>query len=124
MGVDRMDYTKGIPERFRAVDRFLRPLSRVAGRFVLLQMGAPSRTEIREYRELNEEVDGLAAQINARHGTDAWQPIRLLRAHHGVGGHLRRISRGRTCCVVSSLHDGMNLVAKEFVAARDDRRAC
>jgi trehalose 6-phosphate synthase len=121
LGVDRMDYTKGIPERFRAVDRFLIRYPEWRERFVFLQMGAPSRTEICEYRELNEEVDRLVTDINARHGTGAWRPIRLLRAHHGAEAIFAGY-RAANVCVVSSLHDGMNLVAKEFVAARDDRQ--
>lgn len=120
LGVDRMDYTKGIPERLRAVDRFLERYPVWRHRFVFLQMGAPSRTEIREYRELNAEVDGLAAHINAKYGTDSWRPICLARAHHPVEDIFAGY-RAATVCVVSSLHDGMNLVAKEFVAARDDR---
>lgn len=120
VGVDRMDYTKGIPERLRAVDRFLERYPVWRNRFVFLQMGAPSRTEIREYRELNEEIDGLAAFINAKHGAGTWMPIRILRAHHGIED-IFAAYRAAHVCVVSSLHDGMNLVAKEFVAARDDR---
>ena len=90
-------------------------------RFVFLQMGAPSRVEIVEYKDLNDEVDELAAQINAKHGTDDWKPIVLARAHHGVEDIFAGY-RAANVCVVSSLHDGMNLVAKEFVAARDDRQ--
>jgi trehalose 6-phosphate synthase len=119
VGVDRLDYTKGIPERFRAVDRFLERYPVWRRRFVFLQMGAPSRTEINEYRDLNDEIEELAAQINARHGTDDWKPICLARAHHGVEDVFAGY-RAANVCVVSSLHDGMNLVAKEFVAARDD----
>jgi trehalose 6-phosphate synthase len=121
LGVDRMDYTKGIPERLRAVDRFLERYPVWRKRFVFLQMGAPSRTEIPEYRELNEEIDGLTAQINAKHGAGDWAPIRILRAHHRVE-EIFAGYRAANVCVVSSLHDGMNLVAKEFVAARDDRQ--
>ena len=121
IGVDRMDYTKGIPERLRAVDRFLERYPEWRKRFVFLQMGAPSRTEINEYQDLNKEVDELAAQINATHGADDWKPIVLARAHHGVE-EIFAGYRAASVCVVSSLHDGMNLVAKEFVAARDDRR--
>ena len=121
VGVDRMDYTKGIPERLRAVDRFLERYPVWRKRFVLLQMGAPSRTEIAEYKELNDEVDALAAEINAKHGADDWKPIMLARAHHGVEDIFAGY-RAANVCVVSSLHDGMNLVAKEFVAARDDRQ--
>jgi trehalose 6-phosphate synthase len=119
IGVDRMDYTKGIPERFRAVDRFLESYPVWRNRFVFLQMGAPSRTEIREYRDLNAEIDELAQQINDKHGTDEWKPICIARAHHGTE-EVFAAYRTADVCVVSSLHDGMNLVAKEFVAARDD----
>jgi trehalose 6-phosphate synthase len=84
-------------------------------------MGAPSRTEIREYRELNEEIDGLAAHINAKYRSGDWTPVRILRAHHGAEDVFAGY-RAASVCVVSSLHDGMNLVAKEFVAARDDRQ--
>jgi trehalose 6-phosphate synthase len=121
IGVDRMDYTKGIPERLRAVDRFLERYPVWRDRFVFLQMGAPSRTEIDEYRALNEEVDTLAQQINARHATGEWKPIVLARRHHGVEDIFAGY-RAADVCIVSSLHDGMNLVAKEFVAARADRR--
>ena len=95
VGVDRMDYTKGIPERLRAVDRFLERYPVWRQRFVFLQMGAPSRTEIIEYQDLNDEVDTLAADINARHGTR-----RLEADYHGARAprrrrHLRRLSRGQ-----------------------------
>jgi trehalose 6-phosphate synthase len=121
LGVDRMDYTKGIPERLRAVDRFLERYPVWRNRFVFLQMGAPSRIEIREYRDLNNEIDEIAAQINAKHGGRGWNPICLARAHHSVEDIFAGY-RAASVCVVSSLHDGMNLVAKEFVAARDDRQ--
>jgi trehalose 6-phosphate synthase len=121
IGVDRMDYTKGIPERLRAVDRFLERYPVWRECFVFLQMAAPSRTEISEYKDLNDEVETLAAQINLKHGNAGWKPIVLARAHHGVEDVFAGY-RAASVCVVSSLHDGMNLVAKEFVAARDDRR--
>jgi len=121
LGVDRMDYTKGIPERLRAVDRFLERYPEWLNRFVFLQMGAPSRVEIREYRELNDEVDALASHINDKYGTAEWKPVCMARAHHGVED-IFAAYRAANVCVVSSLHDGMNLVAKEFVAARDDRK--
>jgi trehalose 6-phosphate synthase len=121
VGVDRIDYTKGIPERLRAVNRFLERYPEWRNRFVFLQLGAPSRTQIREYRQLNEEIDGLAKHINGKHGTDDWNPVCLVRAHHGVEDVFAAY-RAAGVCVVSSLHDGMNLVAKEFVAARDDNQ--
>jgi trehalose 6-phosphate synthase len=121
IGVDRMDYTKGIPERLRAVDRFLDRYPAWHRKFVFLQMGAPSRIEISDYKALNDEVDSLAAAINMKHGAGDWKPIVVARAHHGVEDIFAGY-RAASVCVVSSLHDGMNLVAKEFVAARDDRQ--
>jgi len=121
LGVDRMDYTKGIPERLRAVDRFLERHPEWRKRFVFLQMGVPSRTEIREYRDLNTEVSDLAAHINAKQGANGWVPIHLALAHHDEEDIFAGYRAARVC-VVSSLHDGMNLVAKEFVAAREDHQ--
>ena len=121
IGVDRMDYTKGIPERLRAIDRFLERYPVWRQRFVFVQLGAPSRTQISEYKALNDEVDALAEEINARYGDGEWKPIILARAHHGAE-EIFAGYRAANVCVVSSLHDGMNLVAKEFVAARDDRQ--
>jgi trehalose 6-phosphate synthase len=119
VGVDRVDYIKGIPERFRAVDRLLTLHPQFKGRFHLLQVGAPSRTHIPTYRQLNDDLDALAEEINWRHGDESWRPILYLNEHydHDRVYPLYRIASG---CVVSSLHDGMNLVAKEFVAARTD----
>jgi trehalose 6-phosphate synthase len=121
VGVDRVDYTKGIPERFRAVDRLLTLHPEWRRKFCFVQVGAPSRTHIPTYRRLNEELDALVEEINWRHGNHSWQPIIYLNEHHTPEQVylLYRIAAG---CVVSSLHDGMNLVAKEFVAARSDLR--
>jgi len=121
VGVDRVDYTKGIPERLRAVDRLLRKHPEWKERFHFVQIGAPSRTHIPAYRELTEEVEKLAEQINWDHGTDAWKPVVFINEHYGPEDIfvLYRMAAG---CVVSSLHDGMNLVAKEFVTARGDDR--
>ncbi len=121
IGVDRIDYTKGIPQRLRAVDRLLETRPEWRHRFVFVQLGAPSRVEIREYRALNDEIDELAAQINARHGSGGWSPIRLVRGQH-TSDEVFAAYRAADVCIVSSLHDGMNIVAKEFVAARDDNR--
>jgi trehalose 6-phosphate synthase len=121
VGVDRVDYTKGIPERFRAVGRLLELHPDLAGSFTFVQVGAPSRVHIPAYRRLNEELSELADDINWRYGSDEWRPIVFLNEHYGPDQVylLDRISAG---CVVSSLHDGMNLVAKEFVASRTDGR--
>ena len=120
-GVDRLDYTKGIPERIQAVDRLLTLHPEHRGAFSFVQVAAPSRVHIPAYRRLAEEVDQLAESVNWRHGDDGWRPVILLREHFGPRDvdALYRIAAG---CVVSSLHDGMNLVAKEFAAARDDER--
>jgi trehalose 6-phosphate synthase len=121
VGVDRFDYTKGIEERLLAVERLLERFPRYVGRFTFVQLGAPSRTLIPEYRELNERVDALAARVNGRFARGAWRPIVVLRAHHEPPAVFRWM-RAADVCYVSSLHDGMNLVAKEFLAARDDER--
>ncbi|MBI1945095.1 MAG: trehalose-6-phosphate synthase [Deltaproteobacteria bacterium] len=119
VGVDRLDYTKGIEERFAAVDALLAGHDELRGRFVFVQLAAPSRTKIPRYHELNERVEEVARTINARWGQGDYQPIRLLHAHHEPAT-VFRYYRAAELCYVSSLHDGMNLVAKEFVAARDD----
>jgi trehalose 6-phosphate synthase len=119
VGVERADYTKGLPDRFRAIDRLLTLYPEHKGRFCLLQVGAPSRTSIPSYRNLNEELLALVDQINRKHGSGSWQPIRFITEHCGPC-QVHALYRMADACVVSSLHDGMNLVAKEFVAARTD----
>ncbi len=121
VGVDRVDYTKGIPERLRAVDRLLHKHPEHKGTFHFVQVGAPSRTHIPAYRDLTDEVNALAAAINEAHGTPDWKPVVFLNEHHGPED-IFALYRDSAGCVVSSLHDGMNLVAKEFVTARDDER--
>jgi trehalose 6-phosphate synthase len=121
IGADRVDYTKGIPERFAAVDRLLVLHPELKGTFTLVQIGAPSRVHIPAYRLLNEELDRLAEEINWRHGQGNWRPIAFVNEHYAQW-QLYALYRIADCCVVSSLHDGMNLVAKEFVGARDDLR--
>jgi trehalose 6-phosphate synthase len=119
VGVERVDYTKGIPDRFRAVDRLLRLHPEFKGRFCFVQVGAPSRTHIPTYRGLNEELHALVEEINWRHGDDAWKPIIYINEHYDMQ-RVHALYRMAAGCVVSSLHDGMNLVAKEFVASRTD----
>jgi trehalose 6-phosphate synthase len=121
VGVDRLDYTKGIEERLLAVERLLERFPHLRGKFTFAQLAAPSRTLIERYRALNESVEALASRINARFAEGTWRPIVLLRAHHEPPAIFRYL-RAADVCYVSSLHDGMNLVAKEFVAARDDER--
>jgi trehalose 6-phosphate synthase len=121
VGVDRLDYTKGIEERLLAVERLLERFPHHRGRFTFVQLAAPSRTLIERYRALGESVEAIAARVNARFASPGWQPIVLLRASHDSASVFRFL-RAADVCYVSSLHDGMNLVAKEFVAARDDER--
>ena len=119
VGVDRIDYTKGIPERFRAIERFFEKYPEYLGRFTFVELGAPSRTHIKKYRDLMTEIEEAVEKINWRFQTKTWRPIIFLKAHHThetIGPYYR----ASDLCMVTSLHDGMNLVAKEFVAARDD----
>ncbi len=117
VGVDRIDYTKGIPERFRAVGRFLEKHPEFRGRFTFVELGAPSRTHIPRYRDLLAELDAIADEINWKFETDSWKPIHFIVAHHDVSTVHAFLSMA-PMCIVSSLHDGMNLVAKEYVAAQ------
>lgn len=121
VGVDRLDYTKGIEERLLAVDALLAQSPEFRGRFVFVQLAAPSRTKIERYRELNERIEALADEINRKWGDGSYQPIVLKRSHHEPTTVFRYF-RAAELCYVSSLHDGMNLVAKEFVAAREDEQ--
>jgi trehalose 6-phosphate synthase len=121
IGVDRLDYTKGIEERLLAVEHALERHPELVGRFTFVQLAAPSRTTIEAYRLLNEAVEALAKKINDRFASGSYRPVILLREHHEPP-KVFRYYRAADVCYVSSLHDGMNLVAKEFVSARDDER--
>jgi trehalose 6-phosphate synthase len=121
VGVDRLDYTKGIEERLQAVERLLERFPHLRGRFTFVQLAAPSRTLIERYRALHQSVEALTARINQRFASGTYRPVVLLRANHEPSAVFRFL-RAADVCYVSSLHDGMNLVAKEFVAARDDER--
>ena len=114
-----MDYTKGIPERFRAIERFLEKYPDYRREFAFVQIGSPSRTHIRRYHELMEEVLQEAERINRRFQTGDWKPIVFLNRHHSHK-EIQPYYRTADFCLVTSLHDGMNLVAKEFVVSRDD----
>jgi alpha,alpha-trehalose-phosphate synthase [UDP-forming] len=119
VGVDRVDYTKGILERFLAVERFLERYPRYQGKLTFIQIGAPSRTHIRRYHEFMAEVEAEADRINWRFRTNGWKPIVFLKRHHSHE-EIGRFYRAADLCLVTSLHDGMNLVAKEFVSSRED----
>ncbi|MEW6665689.1 MAG: trehalose-6-phosphate synthase [Thermodesulfobacteriota bacterium] len=116
-GADRIDYTKGIPERLKGFDLMLRLHPELLGKVTFLQLAAPSRTHIQHYRDLDDQLTDLVDEINWRHQTEDWIPIRFLRAHHDYSAVIAAYGM---CDVllVTSLHDGMNLVAKEFVSAR------
>jgi trehalose-6-phosphate synthase len=117
--VDRVDYTKGILERFLAIERMLEKYPFYQEKFTFVQIGAPSRTHIKRYHDFLADVHAESERINWRFQTGKWKPIIFLNRQHS---HLEieRYYRTADVCLVTSLHDGMNLVAKEFVAARDD----
>ena len=117
VGVDRLDYTKGLAERFRAIDRLLEKYPQYRGRFTFVELGAPSRTHIRRYRDYIAEIEALADEINWKYKTDVWRPIRFLEAHHDAKT-VHAFLHMAPMCIVSSLHDGMNLVAKEYIEAQ------
>ena len=119
VGVDRLDYTKGIPERFRGIERFLDQYPSYREQFTFVQIGSPSRTEIQRYQDLTAEVTEEAERINRRFQTNEWKPIVFLNRQHSHQ-EILPYYRFANLCMVTPLHDGMNLVAKEFVAARDD----
>ena len=119
VGVDRLDYTKGIEERFRAIERLLEREPEWIGCFSFLQIASPSRTKIKRYDRLSPDLEQLAQRINTRFETADWRPI-ILRRQHTEPPDVFRLYRAADLCYVSSLHDGMNLVAKEYIAARDD----
>jgi len=121
VGVDRVDYTKGILERLRGIEHFLEIYPSYQQRFTLVQIGAPSRTKIDRYQYLLDELAAEADRINARFQAGRWMPIVLLTKHHSHQ-EIERYYRAASLCLVTSLHDGMNLVAKEFVASRYDDR--
>jgi alpha,alpha-trehalose-phosphate synthase [UDP-forming] len=121
LGVDRIDYTKGIPERLRGVERLLELYPAYREKFTFIQIGAPSRTRIKRYQELGVEVEEEAERINRRFRSGAWKPIVLLNRHHSHA-EIQPFYREADVCLVTSLHDGMNLVAKEYIVARSDEQ--
>jgi trehalose 6-phosphate synthase len=121
LGVDRIDYTKGIPERFRGIERFLELNPTYRGKLTFVQIGAPSRTHIKRYQDLMTEVQTEADRINQRFWTSEWKPIVFLNRHHSHE-EIKPYYRAADFCLVTSLHDGMNLVAKEYIATRRDEQ--
>jgi alpha,alpha-trehalose-phosphate synthase [UDP-forming] len=121
VGIDRFDYTKGIVERMQAVERMLEKRPEWVGRLVFVQVAAPTRSALEDYRALQVRVQNLADRINARFGGPGYVPVVLLAQHHDHEA-VTELFRAADVCMVTSLHDGMNLVCKEFVAARADLR--
>jgi trehalose 6-phosphate synthase len=119
VGADRIDYTKGIPERLRGFDLLLKRNPDLKRKVTLMQLAAPSRTQIEEYRSINDEIEKLVEEINRQHGAEDWKPVHFLRANHDYHAVIAAY-RMADVVMVTSLHDGMNLVAKEFIAARTD----
>jgi trehalose 6-phosphate synthase len=120
LGVERWDFTKGIVERFRALDALLDKDPPCRGKITLLQVAAPSRSKLPAYRALQEQTLSEAKRINDKFGTPTWRPIVLI-DHHQEPREVFELFSAADFCIVNSLHDGMNLVAKEFIAARDDQ---
>ncbi|MDX2201618.1 MAG: trehalose-6-phosphate synthase [Hyphomicrobiaceae bacterium] len=121
VGIERFDYTKGIFDRIRAIDDLLARQPEWRGKLVFIQAAAPTRSKLEAYSTLQAEAVRFAEETNARHASNGYKPILLVIRHHEPA-EVYELFRAADICIVSSLHDGMNLVAKEFVAARDDER--
>ena len=121
VGVDRLDYTKGILERLKAIEIFLKKYPAYVGNFTFIQIAAPSRSKIKEYQKFTEAVEKEVERINNLFRKNGWKPILFFKRHH-TREEIDRLYKLANVCLVTSLHDGMNLVAKEFVAARNDNK--
>jgi len=121
VGIERFDYTKGILDRMRSIDILLSTRPEWRGKFTFVQVAAPTRSKLASYSTLQSEAQALAEEINAKYAEGDYKPIRLVVRHHEPA-EVFELFRAADLCIVSSLHDGMNLVAKEFVASRDDEQ--
>jgi trehalose 6-phosphate synthase len=119
IGIERIDYTKGIPERLQALDRFFERFPEYRERLTYIQVGVPTREHIPQYKAVDEEIDCLVERINWKWSTSKWRPLLYFKRHFSMV-EMTALHRIADFCIVSSLHDGMNLVAKEFVASRFD----
>ncbi len=119
VGIERLDYTKGIPDRLRGLDYLLESHPEYRGRLRFIQVAVPSRIHVPAYQQIDQEVDEAVRAINDRWRTDDWEPVTYIKQHQGPVD-MMALHRLSQFCIVSSLHDGMNLVAKEFVASRHD----
>ena len=118
IGVDRIDYTKGIVEKFLSIERFLEKNPSYVGKFTFIQIGAPSRTQLKSYSDTVSAVENETNRINFRFKSKNWKAIILLKRHHSHD-EIAPFYSSADFCMITSLHDGMNLVAKEFVASRN-----
>jgi trehalose-6-phosphate synthase len=121
IGVDRLDYTKGILERFLTVENLFKLYPEWIGKFSFIQIAAPSRVEIPSYKQLRDQVVETAQRLNDKYSSEGYKPIILMIEHHEPPSVYKYL-RAADICYVSSLHDGMNLVAKEFIASREDEQ--
>jgi trehalose 6-phosphate synthase len=121
VGVDRIDYTKGISERFRAIARFLEKYPEYREKMVFVELAAPSRTSIKSYSDLGTKLEAEVEQVNRRFQTKTWKPILFLKEQH-TREQIDLFYRAADFCLVTSLHDGMNLVGKEFAGIRSDEQ--
>ncbi|MDO9153487.1 MAG: trehalose-6-phosphate synthase [Paludibacter sp.] len=118
IGVDRVDYTKGLIEKFLAIERFFEKYPAYVGNFTFVQIGAPSRSELKSYSDIMNDIVNESERINLRFKSKNWKPLLLLNQYHSQS-EIAPFYSSADFCMVSSLHDGMNLVAKEFVASRN-----
>jgi trehalose 6-phosphate synthase len=119
LGVERLDYTKGIPERIKAIDRFLEKYPQYLEKFVHINVLVPSRVLIPRYEDLNQEIEALIQDVNFKYATPTWQPIHVIK--ESLAQHqLFNFYKSADVMMVTSLADGMNLVAKEYVASGSD----
>lgn len=121
LGVDRLDYTKGILERLKAIEIFLQRNPSYIRNFTFIQIAAPSREKIKQYQKFSEDVEKEVERINNLFRKNGWKPIILFKRHHNQE-EIYRFYKAASVCLVTSLHDGMNLVAKEFISARNDEK--
>lgn len=118
-GLDRIDYTKGIIERIKAIDKFLDKYPDYKGKIIFVQIGDLSRIHIQKYKDLNDELNKVVEEVNWKYSTEEWSPVLLLRKHISFEDILA-FYRLADICIISSLHDGMNIVAKEYISSRAD----
>jgi len=119
VGIERLDYTKGIPDRIRGLDYLFETRPEYRGRLRFVQIAVPSRQGVPAYQQISQEVDEAVAAVNARWRSETWEPVTYIREHQNPVD-MMALHQLADFCVVSSLHDGMNLVAKEFIASRHD----